>query len=546
MRIAALILGVAAGLFALLTPVLLRADLMSPFLEQWPTAGDSRGLAVIVWYALPGLALFGGLLAAGIPGFAALMLMAAAFGWGVIAVSVPGLFDYRLLAPAGTAALAAALAMIAGELQIRARRERRRERRAEALAEDAEGEIEREAALRMDPVLVARDDLPLPPRRSIPLTIDDVAVNSRSSAPTSPQDEPQAEATAPRADTWAAAIEPRPATDRELERELTARSFRWDDLDAPDFMAGSARRAPGPRFESRQEPAPILPADMELVAGDPPQDDSWPEPGIAGSDGRDPYAAEDEDWEPPAEGPSRDRGQRGGVLAPVLAGFAAVVLVVALAAGGFYAYRSGLVASLMALVEPGQSTEPVVEADPEVETASGDTEALPRLEASPAAGADARPAPGTAPLPTPLAETVPPRAEVASFSDPFSYCLAVGTIDYWDDRYSGPALVEPITRAVSVGTAAMRDRVRWRCANGQVLACTSYIGPICDKAPSVAEMGAYCRTHPNVETLLAPHDIWSCVDGEPRLPEEANWRVDSRGFLPGAWVAVQPDPAPGG
>lgn len=540
MRIAALIMGVAAGLFALLTPILLRADLMSPFLEQWAAGGDSRGLAVVVWYALPGLALFGGLLATVIPGFAALMLFAAAFGWALIGVSVPGLFDYRLLAPAGAAALAAALAMIAGELQIRARRVRRRERRAEALLDD-EGEIDREAALRMDPVLVARDDMPPPPRRTIPLTIDDVAVTAKATTPRSPEEEPDAEPTAPRADNWAEAIESRPASDRDLERETTARSFRWDDLDAPDFMAGSARRAPGPRFEPRREPAPIPPAGIEILANDPPSEDNWPEPTRAAPAERD--ADEEQDWEPPRTEPARGSGRRSGVLVPIVAGVAAVVLVLALATGGFYAYRSGLLAGLLALAEPEQP-EAVVETQPAVETATGDPEVLPTREAGAPAGEDARPDAAIVPLPTPLAETEPPAAQMASFGDPFSYCLAVGTIDYADERYSGPALVAAITRALSVGTAATRDRVRWRCADGRVLACTSYIGPICDKAPSVDEMRAYCQIHTDVETLLAPHGIWSCVEGRPQLPDDATWRVDSRGYLPGAWVVVRPDPAP--
>jgi hypothetical protein len=59
-------------------------------------------------------------------------------------------------------------------------------------------------------------------------------------------------------------------------------------------------------------------------------------------------------------------------------------------------------------------------------------------------------------------------------------------------------------------------------------------------------MRAYCERNPNITPLFAPHGIWSCVNGKPELPADANWLVDDRGFMPRAWIAVRaPDPPNG-
>ncbi len=123
-------------------------------------------------------------------------------------------------------------------------------------------------------------------------------------------------------------------------------------------------------------------------------------------------------------------------------------------------------------------------------------------------------------------------------SDLASYCAAVGTIDYVDQRYAGPAVTEAMTRVLLVPAGSARDRVRWRCVDGAVFACTSYVGPICDMTPTVVEMREFCERNPNVGQLLAPNGPWSCADGKPQLPADASWPVDERGFLPQAWIKV--------
>ena len=119
MRVAALILGLIAGVFALASPFVFKTNLMAPYLEHWAAMVDTR-TAVLVWYALPVAAVLGALIAVVLPGFAALFLAAAAFGWAAIAFSTPELMHPGVLGAAGLAALAAISAQISGVENARA------------------------------------------------------------------------------------------------------------------------------------------------------------------------------------------------------------------------------------------------------------------------------------------------------------------------------------------------------------------------------------------------------------------------------------------
>ncbi|WP_200940479.1 hypothetical protein [Devosia sp. Root413D1] len=525
MRIAALFLGLIAGLFALLAPSALRVDLISPFLDFWTTTSNERLLGTIIWYAIAGAALLGGVLATVTPGFAALLLIGAAAGWLVVAISVPQLFTYHLLAPAGAAGIAALFAFLAGELQVRRRRLARRNRKLAAEPpEEVDSEFEREAALRMDPLLMPRQDAAPPPKRSIPLTLDDVTVTSRP----------------------------------------TSMPPRWQDLDAqqpprrhdPDMWAEARREQLRPEPEApRTKAAPELRAEMREQ-----------DPGVRR---REPENRERKrEAEARREPQGRRRTRRGSVWVAALAAVGAVLGIGILAAGGYLIYRDGSLEALLSPLNtpmvaasgeapaPGAAT-PVAAAklQPPATAADASTAAARPLDApattTPAVAALSAPLPAAAAPATPAAPllsepaTTPTRVAAAapeSYDDPFAYCRAVGTIDYVDHRYSGPATVMAMTSALLIPAGSARDRVRWRCFEGAVLACTSYVGPICDMAPTVLEMREFCERNPNVEQLLAPSGTWACVDGKPQLPADASWPIDARGFLPQGWIAV-PDPA---
>lgn len=128
------------------------------------------------------------------------------------------------------------------------------------------------------------------------------------------------------------------------------------------------------------------------------------------------------------------------------------------------------------------------------------------------------------------------------WQDPFSYCSAVGTMDFPDHRYVGPHVVTAVADALRVPESSSPDRVKWRCYEGVVMACAAFDRPVCALTPTVAEMVEFCAQNPGSQNLVAPNGSWSCDGEQPVIPEGQNWPVDPRGFLPGAWQTVaRPD-----
>ena len=412
-RIAALFCGLIAGLFVLLAPSALGVDLMSTFLAFWTDSSNERLLGTVGWYALAGAAMFGGLLATVTPGFAALLLLGAAVGWLGIGVSVPQLFTYQLLGPAAAATVGALFAFLAGELQVRRRRMARRSRKLAAEFPTNEvGEIEREAALRMDPLLMPRQDAPPAPKRAIPLTLDDVTVTSR------------------------------PASDPP----------RWQELDSPQ---PPRRRDPGTWAEARREAVPLV-AEAP-VASDEPETRPEPKPEVRR---RDPEQLRPE----PQRRRAATRAERGRGWIAALAAVLAVFGLGIIAAGGYKLTRDGTLQALLGgppsnpvVITAGDAPATGVAATPpaapvkiELPAPPTKSEAAAAPIASPAAHAPAAPAAEVAAPETAAPLRVSGAAAPESYDDPFSYCRAVGTIDYIDHRYTGPAVTEAMTRVLLI------------------------------------------------------------------------------------------------
>lgn len=162
-----------------------------------------------------------------------------------------------------------------------------------------------------------------------------------------------------------------------------------------------------------------------------------------------------------------------------------------------------------------------------------DTAVAPAEEAAPPAD-----------LPAEQAGLQPVAATEGPWQDPFSYCTAVGTVDFPDRRYAGPPVVTGIAAALRVPESSSPDRVKWRCYEGAVMACAAFDRPVCALTPTVAEMVEFCAQNPDTPSLLAPNGNWSCDGTQPIIPEDQNWPVDARGFLPSAWQVVA-DPSSG-
>lgn len=148
-----------------------------------------------------------------------------------------------------------------------------------------------------------------------------------------------------------------------------------------------------------------------------------------------------------------------------------------------------------------------------------------------------------------------------TFTDPFAYCAAVGTIDTPDDRYQGPkvplAVAQGLRRAFGLpATAPIEPFMRgtyFRCMDGKVYACNVGANlPCLEKAdvsrtPS-AGMSRYCEANPNVEfipayvTGRATVFAWRCSQGKAQVVRQVA-KPDARGFLANFWHLIDPSAA---
>lgn len=485
-RTAALLCGLVAGLFALVVPIGVDSDLLTPFLQIWASTAGQRMLGTVAWYAPAAMAMLGGLLAVLTPGFAALLLLGGAAGWFGISLSDPQLFNYLLLVPAGLSLAGSLLSFFAGELAVRQQRAARRVRKTTTAGNRDEGDVaavEREAAFRMDPRLVPREEAPPRPAREIPLTLEDVI--PREAVPEPPKRKSET--------IWPEPPSKRSVFERPIEPQRRSAAFE--------------RTEPGERQRGEYDYA--RPA-------------------------------------PPASRINRFVLWLAAVNGVAVIGLGLAVGYLLIENRQSSAPQSVTVAEAepVATPKPAEVTAPTAVETPAAETPAAPAAADDDQRLTP----NLLPAlPQPADIESPAADTVPAAAPVevaASYADPYQYCGAVQTIDYVDRRYEGPAFTADIAEALRVPLRSAPDRVSWRCVDGVVYACASFDWPVCAMTPTADEMLEYCRRNPSVGRLLAPNGTWSCEAGKPKLPEGASWPVDERGFFPAAWIPVLPPETP--
>jgi len=146
----------------------------------------------------------------------------------------------------------------------------------------------------------------------------------------------------------------------------------------------------------------------------------------------------------------------------------------------------------------------------------------------------------------------------ASFTDPFAYCAAVGTIDAPDARFIGEqppaAVIEGIRQSLDAPADTPDDFYKsgtyWRCANGQVKACFVGANLPCEAKADLSEtpndgIVAFCKENPNAEVVPAAASgratvfAWSCADGAPVKGEQV-LQADDQGFIAEFWYALEP------
>jgi hypothetical protein len=154
-------------------------------------------------------------------------------------------------------------------------------------------------------------------------------------------------------------------------------------------------------------------------------------------------------------------------------------------------------------------------------------------------------------------------AQGTTYTDPFAYCAAVGTIDAPDARYAGPAVPDAIAHGLQTATGAAADvpldRLAnasfWRCMDGKVYACFVGANLPCQEqantsqAPT-ANMTNYCRA--NADAAAIPAFVtgratvyeWRCENGVA-TPGRQVLEVDTRGFIANIWHAITAEGAAG-
>jgi len=155
-----------------------------------------------------------------------------------------------------------------------------------------------------------------------------------------------------------------------------------------------------------------------------------------------------------------------------------------------------------------------------------------------------------------------PAAQPATFTDPFAYCAAVGTIDAPDARYTGPKVPVVIAKGLQKAfglppTAPLEPFLRatyWRCMDGKVFACNVGANlPCLEKADTsrtpAQGMVDFCRTNPSADNIpayvtgRATVYVWRCREGRPAVVRQVA-QPDARGFLANFWHPITPGADP--
>ena len=167
--------------------------------------------------------------------------------------------------------------------------------------------------------------------------------------------------------------------------------------------------------------------------------------------------------------------------------------------------------------------------------------------------------PATAKTASRVVET--PTGFQATYTDPFVYCSAVGTIDAPDSHYVG----EPVPTIIIQGflkAAGLQNNgepmeilqagTMWRCMNNAVYVCNVGANLPCDskadtnKNPTQA-MQDFCKTNPNADFLpmsVTGHSTiysWHCAKEGAEVLDQID-QVDAAGYITNIWYKLPPNP----
>ena len=140
----------------------------------------------------------------------------------------------------------------------------------------------------------------------------------------------------------------------------------------------------------------------------------------------------------------------------------------------------------------------------------------------------------------------------ATYSDPFAYCVAVGTVDTPDARYTGDKMPDSILKGMNRQGIVSADapvefqkNAVWRCMDGKVWVCHFGANLPCQEKADTAQapstdMQVFCTVNKNAEVIPAAVTgratvyEWKCSDGKPAVVKQV-FEADAQGYLAEFW-----------
>ena len=195
-------------------------------------------------------------------------------------------------------------------------------------------------------------------------------------------------------------------------------------------------------------------------------------------------------------------------------------------------------------------------------TFSGFFYALPILLALALVACAGQPATSNSSLPTaPAPATLAPTGARITYTDPFAYCSAVGTIDAPDSRYTGDpvsqVIIQGYLKAAGVENNGeplqmLQKSTIWRCMNKAVYVCNFGANLPCDSKAETNKnptqpMQDFCKANPTADFIpmsVTGHTTiysWGCADNTPKLLKQLD-QPDAAGYLSRIWYRLPPNP----
>ena len=149
----------------------------------------------------------------------------------------------------------------------------------------------------------------------------------------------------------------------------------------------------------------------------------------------------------------------------------------------------------------------------------------------------------------------------ATYTDPFAYCSAVGTINAPDARYTGapvPAgIIQGYLKAAGLENNGeplelLQKSTIWRCMDASVYVCNFGANLPCDSKADTNKnatqpMQDFCKANPDAGSIpmsVTGHATiysWGCVKDVPKLLAQ-NEQVDAAGYIARIWYKLPPAP----